>query len=52
MVDAARKAGEEAIIKSLAIHMANTTLSAYNSHERVVEDVLAQLRMEANRQRY
>lgn len=51
MVDKARRAGEEAIIRDMAKHMADNVLSVYNRDERIVQDVLSEmnLRQEKNR---
>lgn len=51
MVDKARRAGEEAIIRDMAHHMADNVLSAYNRDEHIVQEVLSELnlRQENNR---
>lgn len=51
MVDKARRAGEEAIIRDMAHHMADNVLSAYNRDYRIVQEVLSEmnLRQENNR---
>lgn len=51
MVDKARRAGEEAIIRDMAYHMADNVLSAYNRNDRIVQEVLSEmnLRQENNR---
>lgn len=51
MVDKARRAGEEAIIRDMAHHMADNVLSAYNRNDCIVREVLAELnlRQENNR---
>ena len=51
MVDKARRAGEEAIIRDMAHHMADNVLSAYNRDDRIVREVLSEmnLRQENNR---
>jgi len=48
MVETARKAGEEAIIKAMTTHMVQNTLSAYNSHDAIVDEVLRKLRVDQN----
>lgn len=48
MVEEARKVGEEAIIKEMARKMVENTLSAYNSHEAIVLEVMNRLRIERN----
>lgn len=51
MVDKARRAGEETIIRDMAHNMANNVLSVYSRDERIIQEVLAQmhLRQEQNR---
>jgi len=51
MVDKARRAGEEVIIRDMAHHMADNVLSAYNRDDRIVREVLSEmnLRQENNR---
>ena len=51
MVDKARRAGEEAIIRDMAQHMADNVLSAYNRDERIVQGVLAQMRLQQENNR-
>ena len=51
MVDKARRAGEEAIIRDMAQHMADNVLSAYNRDERIVQEVLAQMRLQQENNR-
>ena len=46
MVDKARRAGEEAIIRDMAHHMADNVLSAYGRDERIVQTVLAEMRLQ------
>lgn len=45
MVEAARKAGEEAIIREMAKNMVNNALSIYGRDEKNVYEVLNQLRL-------
>lgn len=45
MVEAARKAGEEAIIRDMAQHMVNNVLSIYGRDEKIVYEVLNQLHL-------
>ena len=51
MVDKARRAGEETIIRDMAHHMADNVLSAYGRDERIVQEILSQMRLqkESNR---
>jgi len=51
MVDKARRAGEEAIVRDMAKHMADNVLSVYNRDERIIQNVLSEmnLRQEKNR---
>ena len=51
MVDKARRAGEEAIIRDMAHHMADNVLSAYSRDERIVQEVLAQMRLQQEKNR-
>lgn len=51
MVDAARKAGEEAIIRDMAKNMANNALSIYGRDENIVYQVMNQLHLEAQNRR-
>ena len=51
MVDAARKAGEEAIIRDMAKNMANNALSIYGRDEQIVYQVMNQLHLEAQNRR-
>ena len=46
MVDKARRAGEEAIIRDMAHHMADNILSAYGRDERIVQGVLSEMRLQ------
>ena len=43
IVERARKVGEETIVKQMANGIAQYTLSAYTVHDKVVEDVMAEL---------
>lgn len=52
MVEAARKAGEEAIIRDMAKNMANNALSIYGRDEEIVRTVLNQLHLESENRRY
>ena len=45
MVAEARRIGEEAIIKSMAEHLVSNTLSAYNVHDKFVQDVMETMRL-------
>lgn len=47
MVDAARKAGEEAIIRDMAQNMSKNVLSIYGRDEQIVYQVMTQLHLEA-----
>ena len=51
MVDKARRAGEEAIIRDMAHHMADNVLSAYNRDERIVREILSQMRLQQEKNR-
>ena len=51
MVELARKAGEEAIVRDLAKHMVENALSVYNRDERIVNEVLNRLNMRSSNNR-
>ena len=51
MVDKARRVGEEAIIRDMAHHMADNVLSVYNRDERIVQEVLAEMRLRQEKNR-
>lgn len=51
MVDEARRVGEEAIIRDMARHMADNVLSAYGRDERIVQGVLAEMRVQHEQNR-
>ena len=51
MVDKARRVGEEAIIRDMAHHMADNVLSAYSRDERIVQGVLAEMRLQQEKNR-
>ena len=51
MVDKARRVGEEAIIRDMAHHMADNVLSAYNRNDRIVQEVLAEMRLQQEKNR-
>ena len=51
MVDKARRAGEEAIVRDMAKHMADNVLSAYGRDERIVQGVLAEMRLQHEKNR-
>lgn len=51
MVDKARRAGEEVIIRDMAYHMANNALSVYGRDERIVQEVLAQMQLQQEKNR-
>lgn len=51
MVDKARRVGEEAIIRDMAQHMANNALSVYGRDERIVQEVLAEMRLRQEKNR-
>ena len=51
IVDKARRVGEEAIIRDMAHHMADNVLSAYSRDERIVQEVLSQMRIQQERNR-
>lgn len=52
MVDKARRAGEEAIIRDIAHHMADNVLSAYGRDERIVQEVLSEMRLQQEKNRF
>ena len=47
MVEAARKIGEEAIIRDMASHMVNNALSIYGRNEAIVNDILHQINVQS-----
>lgn len=49
MVEAARKAGEEAIVKDMAKHMVNNALSVYGRSDEIVCEVLQRLNLQQQR---
>ena len=49
MVEAARKAGEEAIVKDMAKHMVNNVLSVYGRSDDIVCEVLQRLNLQQQR---
>ena len=49
MVEAARKAGEEAIVKDMAKHMVNNALSVYGRSDDIVCEVLQRLNLQQQR---
>ncbi len=51
MVEAARKIGEEAIIRDMASHMVNKALSIYGRDEAIVNAVLSQMNVQSERVR-
>ena len=51
MVDKARRAGEEAIIRDIAHNMANNVLSVYGRDERIVQGVLSEMRLQHEQNR-
>ena len=51
MVEKARKAGEEAIIKDMAYHMTENMLSIYSRNESIVQEVLARLNLQKENNR-
>ena len=51
MVDKARRAGEEAIIRDMAHHMADNVLSTYGRDERIVQTVLSEMRLQHEKNR-
>lgn len=52
MVDEARRVGEEAIVRDMAKHMADNVLSAYGRDDRIVQGVLAEMRIQKNNNRF
>jgi signal-transduction protein with cAMP-binding, CBS, and nucleotidyltransferase domain len=51
MVNEARRVGEETIIRDMAHHMADNVLSAYGRDERIVQGVLAEMRLQHEQNR-
>ena len=51
MVDKARRAGEEAIVRDMAKHMADNVLSVYNRDERIVQAVLSEMNLSQEKNR-
>ncbi len=49
MVDKARRAGEEAIVRDMAKHMANNALSVYGRDDNIIQTVLSELNLRQNR---
>jgi len=45
MVAEARRIGEEAIVKSMAEHLVSSALSAWNVHDKFVQDVMEVMRL-------
>lgn len=52
MIDKARHAGEEAIVRDLAKHMANNALSVYGRDEDIIRTVLSELNLKQEANRY
>jgi uncharacterized protein YecT (DUF1311 family) len=52
MVDEARRVGEEAIIRDMAHHMTDNVLSAYSRDERIVQGVLAEMRLQHEQNKF
>ena len=50
MVAEARRIGEEAIIKSMAERLVSNALSAYNVHDKFVDDVMEAMHLRAQSQ--
>ena len=48
MVAEARRIGEEAIVKSMAEHLVSSALSAWNIHDKFVQDVMEVMRLRDN----
>ena len=51
MVAEARRIGEEAIVKSMADHLVSNALSAWNVHDKFVQDVMEVMRLRDNQLR-
>ena len=51
IIDKARRAGEEAIIRDMAHHMANNALSIYGSDESIVQEILSQMNLQKENNR-
>lgn len=52
MVDKARRAGEEAIIKDMAKHMADNMLSIYGRDDDIMARVLAEMNLRQEKNKY
>lgn len=50
IVAEARRIGEEAIVKSMAEHLASNALSAWNVHDKFVSDVMEAMRLKSQPQ--
>ncbi len=51
MVDKARRAGEEAIIRDMAQHMANNALSIYGRDASIIQEILSQMNLQKENNR-
>ena len=51
IIDKARRAGEEAIIRDMAHHMANNALSIYGRDESIVQEILSQMNLQKENNR-
>ena len=51
MVDTARRAGEEAIIRDMAKHMADNVLSVYSRDESIIQEILSRINLQKENNR-
>jgi len=51
MIDKARRAGEEIIVRDMAKHMANNALSVYGRDDNIIQAVLSELNLRQDRNR-
>lgn len=51
MVDKARRAGEEAIIRDMAKHMTDNVLSVYGRDESIIQEVLSRINLQKENNR-
>lgn len=51
MVDCARRAGEEAIIRDMAKHMTFNVLSVYNRDESIIQEILSRMNLQKENNR-
>lgn len=51
IIDKARRAGEEAIIRDMANHMTNNALSVYSRDESIVQEILSRMNLQRENNR-